>query len=83
MNLRPHICYLLSVLRVHNPDCKHCNEMCGYEMRQRLEELNGRTQTHSLNNGDHKDVVRVFDSKPGEVVATPPISVKAQQKKVG
>ena len=52
-------------------------------MRQRLEELNGRTQTHSLNNGDHKDVVRVFDSKPGEVVATPPISVKAQQKKVG
>ena len=51
--------------------------------RGRLEELNGRTQTHSLNNGDHEDRVRVFDSKPSEFVASPPISVKAQQKKAG
>jgi len=43
-------------------------------MRRRLEELNWRTQPHSLNNG-------VFDSKPGEVVASTPISLAQQQKK--
>jgi len=50
-------------------------------MRKRLEELNWRTQPGSLNNGDHGEVVRVFDSKPGEVVVSPPISLKAKQKK--
>ena len=49
-------------------------------MRRRLEELNWRTQPRSLNNGDHEEVVKVFDSKPAEVVASPPISL-AQQKK--
>ncbi len=50
-------------------------------MRKRLEELSWRTQPRSLNNGNHGEVVRVFDSKPGEVVASLPISLKAQQKK--
>ena len=77
-------CYLLSVLRIHGPDCEHCNahETCGYEMRKRLEELSGRTQLHSLSNGNHEEVVGVFDSKPSEVVASPPISLVQQQNKI-
>jgi hypothetical protein len=51
-------------------------------MRKRLEELNWRTQPHPLNDGDHELVVGVFDSKPGEVVASPPISLAQQQKKI-
>jgi hypothetical protein len=76
-------CYLLSLLRIHPPDCERCNarETCGDEMRRRLEELNWRTQPGSLNNGDHGAVVRVFDSKPDEVAASPRIS-PAQRKKV-
>jgi len=51
-------------------------------MLKRLEELNCRTQLHSLNNGDHEEVVGVSNSKPGEVVANPPISSAQQQKKI-
>ncbi len=70
-------CYLLSLLRIHSPDCERCNahETRGDEMRKRLEELNWRTQPHSLNKG-------VFDSKPGEVVANSPISLAQHQKKI-
>ncbi len=50
-------------------------------MRRRLEELNWRTEPHSLNNGDHGEVGEVFESRPGEVVATQPISLKAQKRK--
>ncbi|MGD0466859.1 MAG: hypothetical protein ABSA54_00645 [Terriglobales bacterium] len=50
-------------------------------MRKRLEELNWRTQPASLNNGDHEEVVKVFNPKPGEVVVSPPISLKAKQQK--
>ena len=80
MNLR---CYLLSLLRIHRPDCELCKarETCGDEMRKRLEELNWRMQPRSLNSGDHGQAVKVFDSKP-EVVASPPISL-AQQRKAG
>ncbi len=82
MNLRLRMCYLLSLLRIHQPDCEHCNarEMCGDEMRKWLDELSGRRlQPRSLNNGDHGGV---FDSKPGEVAARPPISLTEQQKRV-
>jgi hypothetical protein len=43
-------CHLLSLLRIHRPDCEHCNvrETCGAEMRERLEELNRRTQPNLL-----------------------------------
>jgi len=51
-------------------------------MRKRLEELNCWTQPRSLNNGDHGEVVKVFDSNPAEVVASPPISLAQQQKKI-
>jgi hypothetical protein len=70
-------CYLLSLLKIQHPDCEHCNarEKYGEEMRRRLEELNWRTQPGSLNEG-------VFDSKPAEVVASPPISLAQQQKKI-
>jgi hypothetical protein len=44
-------------------------------MRKRLDELNWRTQPHSPSNG-------VLDSKPAEVVASPPISLAQQQKKI-
>jgi hypothetical protein len=74
-------CYLLSLLRIHHPDCEHCKarEEHGVEMRKRLEELNWRTQPRSLNNGDRGEVVEVFDSKPAEVVASPPISLEQQK----
>jgi len=76
-------CYLLSLLRIHSPDCEHCNahETRGDEMRQRLEELNWRTRPHSLNKAGHGEIVGVFDSKPGEVVASPPILLKEHQQK--
>jgi len=76
-------CSLLSLLRIHSPDCKRCNtqETPGNEIRKRLEELNWQTQPRSLNNGGHGEVVRVFDSKLGEVVASPPISLKSHQQK--
>ncbi len=79
MNLR---CYLLSLLRIHSPNCEVCNarEKYGVDMRKRLEELNWRTQPHSPNNGDHGEVVEVFDSRPG-VVMSAPASLKAQQQK--
>ena len=80
MNLK---CRLLSLLRIHSPDCELCNarEVHGDEMRKRLEELNWRTEAHSLNNGDHREVGEVFESKPGDVAATQPISLKARQGK--
>jgi hypothetical protein len=69
-------CYVLSLLKIQHPDCELCNarEKYGVEMRKRLEELNWRTVPHSLSNG-------VFDSKPAEVLASPTISLKAQQQK--
>ena len=80
MNLK---CRLLSLLRTHPPDCQHCNarEAYGNEMRKRLEELNWRTEAHSLNDGDHREVGEVFESRPSDVVATQPISLKARQGK--
>jgi pyruvate formate-lyase activating enzyme-like uncharacterized protein len=79
VNLR---CYLLSLLRIHHPDCEICSarEKYGVEMRKRLEELNWRTQPHFPNNGDHGEVVEAFDFRRGEVICTP-VSLKAQQKK--
>jgi hypothetical protein len=74
-------CYLLSLLRIHHPDCEICNarERYGVEMRRRLDELSWRTQPHS--HGDHGEVAKVFDSEPGEVISTP-VSLAQQQKKI-
>jgi hypothetical protein len=57
-NLKPRICYVLSLLRIHSPECKHCiaRLTCGNELRKRLEELNGRTQPCSDKNGDHREL---------------------------
>ena len=76
-------CCLESLLRIHGPNCEHCNtpETWGREIRKRLEELNSRTQPHSLNSEDHEEVERIFDSKAVEGVASPPISL-ARQKKI-
>ena len=71
MNLR---CYLLSLLKIHPPNCVRCKalEKCGLEMRERLEELNWRAQPYSLHRELDGEVVKVFNSKPGEVPAMPP-----------
>ena len=63
MHLRDRICYLLSMLRIHSPDCEHCNvhEMRWVEMRNRLEELSWRRDPSSFKNGDHREVVDVPD----------------------
>jgi hypothetical protein len=76
VNLR---CYLSSLLRIHHPDCEVCSarEKYGVEMRKRLEELNWRTEPHSLKDGDHGEV----GSKPGEVIRMP-VSL-AQRRKAG
>jgi hypothetical protein len=50
-------------------------------MRKRLEELSWRTQPRSLTNENHGEVMEVSDSKPGEVVANTPISLKPEQRK--
>ena len=65
MNLR---CRLLSLLRVHSPDCELCSEKYGREMVKRLKELCGRKEPDSLCHRDYKDVAGVFDSKPAEGV---------------
>ena len=80
MNLR---CYVLSLLKLHSLDCD-CNapKTSGDEIRKRLDELSGRTQPRSLTSGDHEGVVKVFDSKPAEVLASPPISLAQREKKI-
>ena len=81
VNLR---CYLLSLLRIHRPDCELCNarEKYGVEMRKRLEELSWRKRARSPNKGDHVEVVGVLDSKPAEDLASPPVSLAQQRKKI-
>jgi hypothetical protein len=68
-------CYLLSLLRIHRPECQYCKarERYGVEMGNRLEELNWRMHQSSPEVG-------VFDSEPREVV-TLPISLARQRKK--
>jgi hypothetical protein len=76
-------CYLLSLLRIHRPDCEHCKACAKYglEIRERLEELNRRTQPNLLKKEVHGEVVEVFDSKPGDVEASAPISSAEQVNK--
>jgi hypothetical protein len=63
VNLRPRICHLLFVLRIHDRDCEHCypRDSCGYEMRQGLQELNGLTQRAAPNDGDQEEMARVLE----------------------
>jgi hypothetical protein len=78
-------CYLLSLLRIHRPDCEHCKalEKCGLQMRERLAELNWQTQPNLTKKGVHGEVVPYFDSKLDEVVASPPnLSVQQMKKTV-
>jgi len=58
--LRPQICYVLSLLRIHSPDCEHCMARltCGDDLRKRLEELDGWTQLSSHENQDHRRLRR-------------------------
>jgi hypothetical protein len=58
-NLRRRICCVLSLLRIHSPDCEHCmaHLTCGDELRKRLEELNGK-EPCSHSNGDYQELPR-------------------------
>ena len=78
-------CYLSSLLRIHRPDCEHCKarEKCGIEMRERLAELNSRTQTYSFHTGNQGQVVGVFDSRPDEVVVSQHVSLVEPMEKAG
>jgi hypothetical protein len=62
--LRDRICYLLARLKIHSPDCEHCNARatCWSEMQKRLEELSWQTQP--VMNGDHGVVPEAPDSRP-------------------
>lgn len=65
MHLRRQICRFLSVLRIHNPDCEHCNtgEAAWGEMRQRLEELSWGAQPPVLKHANHGEIVEIRGSK--------------------
>ncbi len=52
-------------------------------MRERLAELNWQTQPNAVKKGAHGEAVPHFDSKPGEVVASPPSLSAQQMKKAG
>jgi hypothetical protein len=56
-NLRPRVCHVLSLLRIHSPDCEHCMARltCGDELRKRLEQLSGRRPPRSRETGDDGD----------------------------
>ena len=58
--LRAQLCYVLSLLRIHSPDCEHCMARltCGADLRKRLEELDGRTQLSSPEDQDHRRLRR-------------------------
>ena len=73
----------VALLRIHHPDCERCaREKYGVEMQKRLEELSWRKRARSPNKGDHVEVVGVLDSKPAEDLASPPISLAQQRKKI-
>jgi len=71
-------CYLLSLLQIRHPDCEHCNarETSGHEMRERLEELNLRTQRHSLKSADQEEPAELIYSDPVEIPVSPPLSLQ-------
>ena len=48
-------------------------------MRRRLEELNWQIQP--LNNGTSGEVLKGFDSRMGQVLARPSVSVKGQKQR--
>ena len=53
VNFRRWICSLLSLLRIHSPDCKRCmaRQAYGNELRKRLEELDGRARLQPPSQG--------------------------------
>ena len=53
-NFRPRICYVLSLLRIDRPECEDCiaRQRYGHELRERLEELDGRVQPPSHESQD-------------------------------
>src|SRR5260370_35646425 len=62
--LRSRICHLLSILKIHKPDCEHCKAKltCGIVIRRRLHELDGQDER----SGDSKDAGRALQKAQAE-----------------
>ena len=73
-------CYLLTLLKIHRPDCEPCKalEKGGIEMRERLEELNSEPQPSSLSPAADEKFAGIFDPQPCDVVARMPIRLMQQ-----
>ena len=56
LHLRQRICFLLSMLRIHSPDCVHCNarQTCWDDTVRRLNELDVSGQS-TLKNGNQRE----------------------------
>lgn len=78
-------CSLLALLRLDHPDCGRCKALQkrGIQMRERLDELNVGMQQDLLHNSDRGEVVEIFDSERGKIVARQTISLPKQGKKAG
>ena len=64
VHLQQRICYLLSILRIHSPDCVHCNarQTCWDETVRRLNELDP-SKHRTLKGGDQQEKTRARDSE--------------------
>jgi hypothetical protein len=74
VNLRPRICYLLALLKIHSPNCEHCiaRLTCGDEIRKRLEELNTQKQSCLQEDGNHRESRKAGELlKVGRYAQTP------------
>jgi hypothetical protein len=62
LQLRDRICYLLSILRIHSPDCAHCNarQTCWNDTVHRLNELDasGKSTLKNGNQGEKNSSTR-------------------------
>jgi hypothetical protein len=72
-------CYLLTLLKIHRPDCEPCKalEKGGIEMRERLEELNSEPA------GIFGEVVGPFALTHGQTIGNPSVSLPQQGKRAG
>ena len=72
-------CSLLTLLRIHRPDCEDCKalEKGGIEMRERLEELNSEPDRIFA------EVIEPFELSPGQTTGSPSVSLPQKGKRAG
>ncbi len=58
--MRSRVCHLLSILKIHRLDCDHCaaQRACGIAIRERLAELNGRSERNNSGKTDRAPAMR-------------------------